>query len=108
MRAAAMNTPTTAEILALRELRRPRTGEAYVRWALGRLEAGDDGPSLRMLAESDSALNQFELEPLLEQTFTELGIASVRGSAALHRYAQELTAPGRPLANAEEIPVRPG
>jgi hypothetical protein len=85
-----MSSPSTAQILAYRELQWPGAGEAFIQWAVGRLEAGDDGPCLRRLAGMDPSQNQFELQGLLEGALKEVGLRSLRGDAAVKLYAGEL------------------
>ena len=85
-----MAAPSTAKVLACRELGAPSSGEAYIEWAIGRLESGDDSPHLCMLAGSTPSDDPRRLERLLENTLMDLGVPSVRGDTAIKLYVAEL------------------
>jgi hypothetical protein len=100
----SMAAPSTAKVLACRELGAPSPCEAYIEWAIGRLESGDDSPALGMLAGSTSSDDPRSLERLFESALKDLDIPSVRGDAAIRPYVAELLwALLRGEASAEDV-----
>ena len=81
-----MAAPSTAKALACRELGAPGSCEAYIEWAIGRLESGDDSPHLCMLAGSAPSDDPRRLERLFENALVDLGIPSIRGDTAINLY----------------------
>jgi hypothetical protein len=99
-----MAAPSTAKALACRELGAPNSCEAYIEWAIGRLESGDDSPNLCMLAGSTPSDDPSRLQRLFENSLYDLGIPSVRGDAAIKFYVAELlSALVRSEASAEDV-----
>ena len=67
------NTATTEVIAAMRRLNRDVDGQ-WVEWAVRSLVAGDDTPSLRVLAGESAPFNQFEMGALVDRTLDELHV----------------------------------
>jgi hypothetical protein len=68
------DAPATEEIVALRGLGQT-PDERWVAWAVRMLEEGRDSRSLRILAGETGPFSSFELLPLVDRAFDELGIA---------------------------------
>jgi hypothetical protein len=82
---------STAAIRAWRALDRT-PDERAVQWAVNLLVAGQDTPSLRVLAGLNSPLDYFETTKLIDRALAELGVPRLDVSESIEVYAAELLA----------------
>ncbi|HET9929269.1 MAG TPA: hypothetical protein VFQ35_01220 [Polyangiaceae bacterium] len=87
--------PARTNLLFLRRSLGEAVADDYVAWALERLTAGADTPSLRILAGLNTRLESDDVEPYFRKTCDELALApppvetSVREAVSLVRAAYE-------------------
>ncbi len=84
-----MIKPSTSAVRAWRALGRP-PNQQWVDWAVQRLVAGDDTPSLRILAGLTGPFDQIETDQLADNTLAELKIEPLGRDDAVSAYATEL------------------
>ena len=81
--------PTTREIQAWRALGRSPDAR-WIDWAVARLQAGDDGDNLRVLAGLRGPLNFFETTAIADRALVEIGAPQLEGIKAIHAHAADL------------------
>jgi len=80
---------STNAIRAWRTLER-LPNSLWVDWATERMDAGDDTPSLRILAGLTGSFDQIDVTRLLDACLSELGVEPLDRETAVKVYASEL------------------